>query len=346
MARPIRVLIVDDSALIRRLLREMLSADPDIDVVGHAADAYIARDKIKQLNPDVITLDVEMPRMDGISFLRNLMRLRPMPVVMVSSMTTRGAEVTLEALDLGAVDYVAKPSEDIAESFFDYAEEIVTKVKIAAEARVRSIEPSLNQKPMPVEGVSARPACVIGVGASTGGTEAIRELLSNLPDNLPGILIVQHIPRLFASAFADRLDRNSPLKVKLAASGESILPGHAYVAPGDEHLTVAEGAGGNVCQLNSKPKINQHRPSVDVLFESLASVVGSAAVGVLLTGMGADGARGLAQLHSAGAGTIAQDESSSVVWGMPREAIELGAAQQVLPITSIGRGIVEQLGNR
>ncbi len=345
MSQPIRVLIVDDSALIRRLLREMLSADPAIEVVGHAADPYIARDKIKKLNPDVLTLDIEMPRMDGISFLRNLMRLRPMPVVMVSSMTTRGAEVTLEALDLGAVDYVAKPAEDLAETFFDYADEIVSKVKVAAGARVRSIEPRAARRPVKVSPTFSAET-VIGIGASTGGTEAIRELLSTLPATLPGILVVQHIPRLFAGPFADRLDRNCELTVKLAASGESIQPGHVYIAPGDEHLTVAPGAKGLVCQLTAGPRVNQHRPSVDVLFESIAKVAGQQAIGILLTGMGADGAKGMQQLHSARAMTIAQDESSSVVWGMPREAIELGAANQVLPITSIGREIVTQLSNR
>lgn len=355
VSHPIRVLIVDDSALVRRMLREILGNDPAIEVVGHAADPYIARDKIKKLNPDVLTLDVEMPRMDGISFLRNLMRLRPMPVVMVSSLTTKGAEVTLEALELGAIDYVAKPNVEIADTLSDYAEEIVYKVKVAAQARVRSRETrgdrgTYQPGTESAKGPTAFPATagaerMIVVGASTGGTEALRELLAGMPAGAPPILMVQHIPKLFAGPFAERLDRNSAMTVKLAASGEQIRPGIAYLAPGGEHLTVVRKQSKLVCQLSETVKVNQHRPSVDVLFESAAKVVGKQAIGVLLTGMGADGAQGMQWLKRAGAHTVAQNEQTSVVWGMPREAIELGAVDKVLGLESIGGHLINLLAS-
>jgi two-component system chemotaxis response regulator CheB len=345
----IRVLIVDDSALVRKLLSEMLATARDIEVVGTAADPYAARERIKQLNPDVITLDVEMPRMDGITFLENLMRLRPMPVVMVSSLTQQGADVTLRALELGAVDFVAKPRIDVAGTLSDYADELIAKVKVAASAR---INPRANQ-PRAVRPVDARhsadavlPAAVprrvlqttervIAIGSSTGGTEAIRELLQALPPDAPAIVISQHIPAAFSKPFAERMDRSSAMSVCQATDGQYILPGHVYIAPGDHHLLVERDGARYRCRLSDGPPVNRHRPSVDVMFRSVAQNVGPNALGVILTGMGDDGARGLKEMLEAGAATIAQDEASSVVWGMPGAAFKMGAAQQVLPLHRI-----------
>lgn len=335
---PVRVLIVDDSALVRQMLREILAADPAIEVVGYAADANAARDKIRALEPDVLTLDVEMPGMNGISFLRRLMRLHPIPVVMVSSLTEDGAAVTLDALAAGAVDFVAKPRVDIAGTLGDYAEEITSKVKAAARARVPDVEPvSANRPPLAEAPRRARSEAVdvIAIGASAGGVEAIRRLLEPLPDTLPAILVTQHIPGGFSRAFAERLHRCTAVAVTEAHDGQPVAPGHAYVAPGGKHLELVRREDGLVCAVGEGPRVNQHRPSVDVLFRSAARAVGGRAVGVLLTGMGADGARGLAALHRAGACTIAQDEASSVIWGMPREAILLGCVDHVLPLDEI-----------
>jgi two-component system chemotaxis response regulator CheB len=344
----IRVLIVDDSALVRKLLTEILGKDRDIEVVGTAADPYAAREKIKALNPDVITLDVEMPRMDGVTFLENLMRLRPMPVVMVSSLTQKGADVTLRALELGAIDFVAKPKLDVAGSLVNYADELIAKVKMAAAARV-SVRPSAPRVPRSVDPrrtadaviPAARPRVlrtterIIAIGASTGGTEAIRELLETLPPDAPAIVISQHIPAAFSKPFADRMNRVSPMSVCEAQDGQYILPGHVYIAPGDRHLLVVRDGARYVCRLSDGPQVNRHRPSVDVMFRSVAQNVGPNALGVLLTGMGDDGARGLKEMLDSGAMTIAQDEASSVVWGMPGTAVKLGAAQFVLPLHRI-----------
>jgi two-component system chemotaxis response regulator CheB len=342
----IRVLIVDDSALVRRMLREILSSDPMIEVVGHAADPLVARRKIKALNPDVLTLDVEMPKMDGISFLRNLMRLRPMPVVMISSVTQRGASVTLEALALGAIDYVSKPATDFANTIEQYAEEIVAKVKTAAHARVRPMEgiakrTSVGRRASAVRTTERREKSqagsiqLIAIGASTGGTEAIRLVLAPMPAEMPGMVVVQHIPKEFSGAFADRLDSCTDLRVKEADDDEAILPGHVYVAPGDKHLTVLPVGDQWRCRLDRSERINQHRPSVDVLFNSVANTGSASTLGIILTGMGGDGARGLQKMHLTGAATIAQDERTSVVWGMPREAIDLDCVHQVLPLQEI-----------
>lgn len=345
----IKILIIDDSALARKLLGAMLSKDRDIEVVGAAADPYAARERIKQLNPDVITLDVEMPRMDGITFLENLMRLRPMPVVMVSSLTQRGAEVTLRALELGAIDYVAKPKVDIAGSLASYADELIAKVKVAASARVNpragtpraplSVDPRRNADavlPAVSHSVTLRTTeRIVAVGASTGGTEAIRELLEALPADAPAVVIAQHIPAAFSKAFAERMNRCSPMSVCEARDGQYILPGHAYVAPGDQHLLVERDGARYRCRLSNGPHVNRHRPSVDVLFRSVAQNVGPNALGIILTGMGEDGARGLKEMMDAGAHTIAQDEASSVVWGMPGTAVRLGAARQVLALQRI-----------
>ena len=344
----IKVLVVDDSALVRKLLTAMLSHSRDIEVVGSASDPYAAREKIKKLNPDVITLDVEMPRMDGITFLENLMRLRPTPVVMVSSLTQRGADVTLRALELGAIDFVAKPKVDIAGTLADYEEELIAKVKVAAGARVlpRTAPPPVRKTDerhstsavVPILNVHKMLRTtdrIIAIGASTGGTEAIREVLAEMPPDAPAIIISQHIPAAFSKPFAERMNRSSAMAVCEAQDGQQILPGHAYIAPGDRHLLVERDGARYLCRLSTGPHVNRHRPSVDVMFRSVAQNVGPSAVGVLLTGMGDDGARGLKEMMEAGAGTIAQDEASSVVWGMPGSAVKLGAAMHVVPLQNV-----------
>jgi two-component system chemotaxis response regulator CheB len=343
----IKVLIIDDSALVRALLTKILGADRALQVVGTAPDAFIAREKIKILNPDVLTLDVEMPRMDGLQFLRNLMRLRPMPVVMCSSLTERGADVTLAALELGAIDFVTKPKVDVAHALEAYAAELISKVKVAAVARVRPLVP---RPPPPNQaGAPQRPRPelhfrttdqIVAIGASTGGTEAIRQVLARLPPDAPGIVITQHIPRAFSAPFAARLNACSQLSVQEAQDGVLILPGHAYIAPGDTHLAVERDGARYRCRLRDDAPVNRHRPSVDVLFRSVAEQVGQNAVGVILTGMGADGARGLKDMRDRGALTIAQDEKSSVVWGMPGAAVALGAVERILPIEQIAEGLV------
>ncbi len=350
--RRIRVLIVDDSALVRSLLTEMLSGAPDIEVVGVAADARAAREKIKRLEPDVLTLDVEMPKMDGITFLRNLMRLRPMPVVMVSSLTERGADVTLDALTLGAVDYLPKPKVDLAATFQDYREELIEKVRTAACASVRALAPERTALcPGPAhsaDAVLAKTAGprqlrttdrVIAIGASTGGTEAIKEVLTRLPPDCPGTVIAQHIPKAFSGPFAQRMDGCSAVSVCEAQDGQQILAGHVYIAPGDRHLLVVRDGARYVCRLDDGVPVNRHKPSVDVLFRSVAQNVGPNAIGALLTGMGKDGARGLKEMLDSGSRTIAQDERTSVVWGMPGEAVALGAAQHVVPLESVAARI-------
>lgn len=350
----IGVLVIDDSALIRKLLTEILNKDPQIEVLDTAADPLIAREKIKKLNPDVLTLDVEMPRMDGITFLRNLMRLRPMPVVMVSTMTEQGAEVTLEALELGAVDYVTKPKIDVVESMDDYAVELIEKVKIASKARVRSIEDRI--KTDKVEPKLSADAIIekkeggkshlkttekiIAIGASTGGTEAIREVLEHMPAGSPGIVITQHIPVAFSRSFANRMNSISALTVVEASDGDQVIPGHAFIAPGDRHLMVERSGARYYCRLNDGPPVNRHIPSVDVLFRSVAQNVGPNAIGVMLTGMGADGAEGMLEMKNNGATNIAQDEKTSVVWGMPGEAVKIGAVDKELPLEQIAGKLI------
>lgn len=337
----IKVLIVDDSALVRRMLTEMLSSDPSITVLGAAHDAYDAREKIKALNPDVLTLDVEMPRMDGLTFLRNLMRLRPMPVIMVSSLTDRGAEVTLDALSIGAFDYLSKPKIDLAATLGDYKEELIAKVKAAASARLRSPSASaaatadvVLAKRAPQRQLRTTER-IIAIGASTGGTEAIKDVLIHLPPDTPGIVITQHIPKLFSGAFARRMDSICQLSVCEAEDGQQVLRGHAYIAPGDKHLRLVRDGARYVCRLDEGPPVNRHKPSVDVLFRSVAQEAGRNAIGVILTGMGKDGAVGLKEMRDAGSRTIAQDEATSIVWGMPGEAVAVGAAADVLPLGEI-----------
>lgn len=348
-----RVLIVDDSALVRQVLSELLSSDRDIEVVGTASDAYAARDKIKLLKPDVITLDVEMPKMDGITFLRNLMRLHPLPVVMVSTLTTQGAEITLDALAMGAVDYLAKSAVNLAANLGECREELIAKVKSAAGARVRpgvaALAPTLQVLPRHSADVVLAKAPpprqfrttdrIIAIGASTGGTEAIKAVLLGLPADTPGVLITQHIPKAFSGPFARRMDATCQMTVYEAEDGQPVLPGHVYIAPGDQHLLLVRDGARYVCRLDAGPAVNRHKPSVDVLFRSVAQQAGRNAIGVILTGMGRDGAQGLREMRDAGSPTIAQDEASSVVWGMPGAAVESGAACEVLTLSAISARI-------
>ena len=368
--KKIKVLIVDDSALVRQLLSEILSADPAIEVVGTAQDAYMAREKIKRFNPDVLTLDVEMPKMDGIQFLRNLMRLRPMPVVMCSSLTERGADVTLDALALGAVEFVTKPKVDVAYKLEEYAQEITSKVKAAARARVRALSTEATEAPVTapsaamsmriVEKLSADAVLprtaqprhfrttdqIVAIGASTGGTEAIREVLIRLPPDAPGIVITQHIPKAFSGAFATRMNTVSPLTVCEARDGQQILPGHVFIAPGYQHLLLVRDGAQYRCRLNDGPPVQRHKPSVDVLFRSVAQNAGPNAIGVMLTGMGRDGAEGMKEMRDTGAACIAQDEATSVVWGMPGAAYEVGAAESLHPLGAIAAKIMQLVGER
>jgi len=356
--RRIKVLIVDDSALVRSLLTDILRADPGIEVVGVASDAHIAREKIKALNPDVLTLDVEMPKMDGITFLKNLMRLRPMPVVMVSSLTERGADVTLDALALGAVDYLSKPKIDLAVTLKDYGDELIDKIRAASKASVRALDPRraatiatnvaakathntdavLPKAPLPKQLRTTER--IIAIGASTGGTEAIKEVLMRLPPDTPGVVIAQHIPKAFSGPFAKRMNDCCHVTVYEAEDGQQVLAGHAYIAPGDRHLMVVRDGTRYVCRLDDGVPVNRHKPSVDVLFRSVAQNAGGNAIGAILTGMGKDGARGLKEMLDAGSRTIAQDEATSVVWGMPGEAVALGAAQHVLPLETVAAKIL------
>lgn len=347
-----KVLIVDDSAVMRQLLTEVLARDPAIEVVGTAGDPYMAREKIMRLQPDLLTLDVEMPRMDGLTFLEKLMRGHPMPVVMISSLTERGCETTFRALELGAVDFVTKPKLDVASGTVDLADEILEKVKAAAAAKiVRGAKPrapietiaQAHNGQVATRSMLRSTQKVIAVGASTGGTEALRELLEPLPADTAGIVIVQHMPEKFTRSFAERLNNLCRIRVKEAEDGDRILPGHALIAPGNYHMEVfRNGAEYRVRTYVGQP-VNRHRPSVDVLFHSCAQYLGANAIGVILTGMGADGARGLVEMHQAGARTIAQDEATCVVFGMPREAIALGGADEIAPLDKIPAALLREV---
>ncbi|MGM0784233.1 MAG: protein-glutamate methylesterase/protein-glutamine glutaminase [Pseudomonadota bacterium] len=331
----IKVLCVDDSALIRDLLSEIINEQPDMEVVAVAPDPLVARDLIKRHNPDVLTLDVEMPRMDGLDFLERLMRLRPMPVLMVSSLTQAGSEVTLRALELGALDFVAKPSLGIRNGMREYSDDIAEKIRAAAKSRPRQARKHDTPAPARLKAPISTSEKLIIIGASTGGTEAIRAVLEPLPANSPAILITQHMPGGFTRSFAERLDRLCSITVKEVSDGERVLPGHAYIAPGDHHLKLSRSGANYVARLDDGPPVNRHRPSVDVLFHSAATQAGRNAIGVLLTGMGKDGAAGLVEMRQAGSPTIAQDEASCVVFGMPREAIAMGGAQEVVSLEHI-----------
>ncbi|MFC7299382.1 protein-glutamate methylesterase/protein-glutamine glutaminase [Herminiimonas aquatilis] len=338
----IKVLIVDDSALIRSVMKEIINSQPDMEVVGVAPDPIVARDLIKQTNPDVLTLDVEMPRMDGLDFLEKLMRLRPMPVVMVSSLTERGSEITLRALELGAVDFVTKPKMSIQSGMLEYTEMIADKIRAASKARIKprqitSSEPGkVGESALPlIRNPLTSSEKLIIIGASTGGTEAIKDFLMQMPSDCPGILITQHMPPGFTKSFAQRLDSLCKIDVKESEGGERILPGHAYLAPGHSHLQLVRSGANYMTQLDQGPPVNRHRPSVDVLFHSAAVHAGKNAVGVILTGMGKDGALGMLEMKNAGAHNFAQDEASCVVFGMPREAIAVGATHEVGPLNSL-----------
>lgn len=341
----IKVLVVDDSALIRSVLTEIMDRESDMMVVGTAADPYQAREKIKALNPDVLTLDVDMPHMDGLDFLERLMRSRPMPVVMVSSLTDRGSEVTSRALELGAVDVVSKPRLDIRRGMEDYAQEITDKIRAASVARFR---PHLNtsltrEDPKTAPSVWYSSERVILIGASTGGTEAITEVLLGMPPDAPTILITQHMPPGFTRSFAERLDHLCRIRVKEATNAERALPGHAYIAPGDAHLMVRRSGADYVLGLSQDAPVNRHRPSVDVLFHSAATTVGRNGIGVILTGMGKDGAAGLLELRKSGAYTLGQDEATCIVYGMPREAFIIGGVDEQVALPDIADKILNYL---
>ncbi|WP_350304375.1 protein-glutamate methylesterase/protein-glutamine glutaminase [Photorhabdus viridis] len=341
----ITVLCVDDSALMRQIMREIINSHPDMEVVACAPDPLVARDLIKKHNPQVLTLDVEMPRMDGIDFLEKLMRLRPMPVVMISSLTAKGSEITLRALELGAVDFVTKPQLGIREGMLAYSELIAEKVRTAAQAKlsVQTTTP-VNFAPLSFKPLLSSEK-LIAVGASTGGTEAIKNLLQPLPVTSPALLITQHMPPGFTRSFAERLNKLSQITVKEAENGERILPGHAYIAPGDRHMELCRNGADYQVLITDTPAVNRHRPSVDVLFRSVAKFAGRNAVGVLLTGMGNDGAAGLLEMKQAGAYTLAQDEASCVVFGMPRAAIQMGAVDEVMDILKMSKKMLAKISS-
>ena len=347
---PIRVLIVDDSALVRDMLSAALSTCDDVEVVGTANDPYQARTLIKQLNADVLTLDVEMPKMDGIAFLQNLMRLRPMPVVMISTTTAKGSETTIRALELGAVDYIGKPSVDLIGKTDQFFEEVRTKVRVASQANIGALtgmKTARSQRPAdslssPQQNRRSHGNHIVAIGASTGGTQALHKILGDLPEMSPPILIVEHIPPWFCSSHAARLDEICDARVIPAQDNQPIQAGTVYIAPGDKHLTVERTQKGYICKLSSAKKVNRHRPSVDLLFDSVSYQVKGKAIGVLLTGLGADGAHGLLKMCQSGCHTIAQDEASSLIWGMPKAAIDIDAADEVLALERISKQLLRQ----
>jgi two-component system chemotaxis response regulator CheB len=339
----IRVLIVDDSALMRQMLTAILSSEPSIEVVGTAPDPLVAREKIKALNPDVLTLDVEMPRMDGLAFLEKLMTLRPMPVVMVSSLTERGAEVTMKAMELGAVDVFCKPADAASGGLQLYAKELIDKVRAAAFARVRALGDrprSASLSTLAVTTIYKSTDRLVAIGSSTGGVEALRDIILALPPDAPPLVVTQHIPPKFSHSFAERLNGMAAVRVKEAADGDRIVAGHVFIAPGDRHIEVRRSGAALIIHAYDGPLVTGHKPSVDVLFHSVALACGSKAVGVILTGMGRDGAEGLLAMRKAGAATIGEDEASCVVYGMPKVARELGAVERELPLSRIAEEIL------
>lgn len=352
----IKVLVVDDSALVRSLLAEIIRDTPDLTLVGAAPDAYVARDMVNAFAPDVITLDIEMPRMDGLAFLEKLMRARPTPVLMISTLTEAGADATLRALELGAVDFIPKPKLGIASGIREYAELIVEKIRAVAAVRVNAIvkknhpDISADQKAAVSNRLQSTEK-IIAIGASTGGTEAIKDLLMQLPAAVPGIVMTQHMPAGFTRTFAERLNKLTRLHVIEAKGGERILPGHAFLAPGGYHLLVVRSGADYVAKLSDAEPVHRHRPAVDVMMESVAVAGGKNVLGVLLTGMGKDGARGMLGIRNCGGYTIAQDEASCVVYGMPKEAVAMGGVDQTLPLDKIGAALLEKIklmgsGNR
>jgi len=351
MSAVIRVVVVDDSALMRKVMTEILNSEPDMEVVGSAPDPYAARELIRALSPDVITLDIEMPKMNGLEFLEKLMRLKPTPVVMISTLTEQGSDVALRAMELGAVDCIAKPRLDLSRGVREIAEDIVDRVRAAAKARLhRPVAPSTLALTKPAKptlaGVSSQAQLtrLVAVGASTGGTQALQTFLTALPAELPPIVVVQHMPPAFTLPFAKRLDGICALTIKEAEHGERLRPGHVYIAPGDYHLAIDREGGHLTSRLLATPRVNRHRPAVDVLFDSVAKVGGKRSIGVIMTGMGNDGAQGMLNMKQAGAYNFAQDEASCVVFGMPAEAIKAGGVDQVLPLEQLAAAVVRQLG--
>jgi two-component system chemotaxis response regulator CheB len=352
--KKIRVIVVDDSALVRSLLSEIINRQGDMECIGTANDPLIAREMIRELNPDVITLDIEMPKMDGIEFLGRLMRLRPMPVVMISTLTERGAEVTMRALELGAVDFVAKPRMGITDGIRDLSGQIVEKIRVAAAAHIRRNVAAPTATSTPTAAASKPANVLIGrvsteklicIGASTGGTEAVKEILIRMPADAPGIVITQHMPPGFTTSFAARLNSLCQITVQEAAHGDRILPGHAYIAPGGKQFRIDKSGANYVCVVEDGEPVNRHRPSVEVLFLSAAKLVGRNAYGIMLTGRGNDGAKAMREMRDAGSYNYVQDEASCVVFGMPKEAIAHGAADEVLPLTSIAPALLSKLGS-
>ncbi len=349
----IKVVVVDDSALVRSLLTEIINKQSDMACIGAANDPLQAREMIRELNPDVITLDVEMPKMDGLEFLSRLMRLRPMPVVMVSTLTEQGADTTMRALEMGAVDFVAKPRIGVASGLSALGDEIVEKIRIASKARVsRHVAPPAPPTVPREEGaVPVRPVGmtrlstekIICIGASTGGTEAIKEILVDMPADSPAIVITQHMPAGFTTSFAARLDSLCKIRVSEAVDGQRILPGHAYIAPGGLQFRIERSGANYVAVVDDSPPVNRHKPSVEVLFKSCARVLGPNAIGVMLTGMGADGATAMKEMRDAGSYNYAQDEASCIVFGMPKMAIQAGAVHEVLPLKSIAKALIERV---
>ena len=352
--KKIRVLVVDDSALVRSLLSEIINRQKDMECVGAANDPLIAREMIRELDPDVLTLDIEMPKMDGIDFLGRLMRLRPMPVVMISTLTERGAEVTMRALELGAVDFVAKPRIGLVDGIKELADQIVEKVRIAAAAHIQRGGPSTQAATGGDRSASHVANAPLGrlsteklicIGASTGGTEAIKEILVRMPADAPGIVITQHMPPGFTTSFAARLNGMCQITVQEAVNGGRVLPGHAYIAPGGKQFRVDRSGANYVCVVEDGELVNRHRPSVEVLFKSAAKVVGRNAIGIMLTGMGNDGAKAMKEMKDAGSYNYVQDEASCIVFGMPREAILHGAADEILSLTAIAPAMLAKLSS-
>jgi len=350
MRKKIRVLVVDDSALVREILAQGLSSDPDIEVIGRAADPYIARDKIVRLKPDVLTLDVEMPRMDGVEFLRRLMPNYPLPVLMVSALTQKGKRITLDALEAGAVDFVSKPASNVAHGLSEMISELSAKVKVVAKANVsgwkrkkaKIDKPSMKDHVALAESTDK----VIAIGASTGGTEAIRHIITQFPATMQGVVIVQHMPPGFTSMFAQRLDSLCAMSVKEAEPGDRIMQGRVLIAPGGYHLGILRSGGIYQVDINQQEKVCGHRPSVDVLFNSAARYAGANTVGVILTGMGHDGADGMLEMHKAGALTLAQNEATSIVYGMPKVALSRGGVDKVLPLPNIAPKIIQYVAGK
>ena len=337
---PIKVLVIDDSALIRRLLTDILSADPAIEVVGTAPDPIIARERIRALQPDVLTLDIEMPKMDGLTFLERLMALRPMPVLVVSTLTQKNTDAALRALELGAVDYVPKPLADISAGMQALGEELVAKVKAAARARPRARSAAAPKAALAVDPRLSTVGRIVAIGASTGGVEALQLVLTQLPATAPAVLVTQHMPAGFTASFAKRLDGQCAVTVQEATDGRRVLPGHVYIAPGARHMELVRSGAHYECRLHDGPLVSGHRPSVDVLFHSVAAAAGRAAMGVILTGMGRDGAAGLLEMRRTGARTLGQTEASCVVYGMPKAAMQAGAVEAEFPLERIAEEIV------